>query len=389
MIDYIRFYLVNENQFMCKVSFGGKEKRIFQKDSTFIKNMIKKWKIYPQKSTNHYVEYHIEDFSNVNTEELKHMIYICRKSPITKCLNRELSKKVKAQVLGITAMTLFSMTSLLNSLSNDIDTNDYKLLYPTAITNMNMENTNMNMENIESNIELAINLPLNNIINNNQSTITVWSSERSNDPCIENSQSYREEFQKFGNQYGIDEKLLMAIAAQENSGVHSSTSQNGAAIGIMQIEMSVWENQEITAYNFNTCSYETVTIEKESLSDCNYNIKIAAMILQSYLMEYQYNLPIALQTYNIGPGNMNKVLTAYSNEIGLEIDNIISNPYDQSWRNYLNYANGGDKEYLENVLSFLQDGTELTITKPDGNINHIFIDNINNNIYENNSDFHI
>ena len=58
-----------------------------------------------------------------------------------------------------------------------------------------------------------------------------------------------------------------------------------------------WENSYITAYNFETNSYETTLITtksedpSENVTDIFRNIKIACMIIQDSLVRYNYDIP--------------------------------------------------------------------------------------------------
>ena len=72
-----------------------------------------------------------------------------------------------------------------------------------------------------------------------------------------NNQNDENIFEKYGKMYGIDPNLLMAIMCQESSGIHHEYSQNGCAIGGMQIE-NFWYNKQLTAYNFELQEREEI-----------------------------------------------------------------------------------------------------------------------------------
>ena len=61
--------------------------------------------------------------------------------------------------------------------------------------------------------------------------------------------------------YGLDPNFMIAVATQE-SGVHNSYDETTAAIGLMQIEKSVWNNKSITVYNYETKEDETYNYYK-------------------------------------------------------------------------------------------------------------------------------
>ncbi len=108
---------------------------------------------------------------------------------------------------------------------------------------------------------------------------------------------------------------MIAIATQEN-GSHDDNVYNIGGTGLCQIENSIWDNKELTAYNFNTGNYETITVDGERLGELEYNIKVACMILSFYMNYQKYNIMLGLQTYNMGPGNMEKVITMAANNEG-------------------------------------------------------------------------
>lgn len=181
---------------------------------------------------------------------------------------------------------------------------------------------------------------------------------RSDDECVTNSKQYMYFFEKMGNTYGIDPNLLMAIMAQESSGIHYSYSQNGAAIGGMQIE-SFWFGKPITAFNFELGQYETINVDESRIGDVDYNIKVASMILQDNLKVYDYNIPMAVQAYNYGIPNMNRL--------------------GDDWIDNRKYINCGDSMYFEHVFSFLPNNFTLEMKKADGSFVFLTLNNLYNN----------
>ena len=187
--------------------------------------------------------------------------------------------------------------------------------------------------------------------------------DRSNSECVDKARRHMEIFERFGEMYGIDPNLLMAIMAQESGGVHVTHSQNGSAIGGMQIE-NFWYDKELTAYNFSTNSYENVTVEENKLDDLYYNVKIASMILRTCLNDFNYDIRKAVQAYNFGYKNMSSLGNDWTvNRKNLDV---------------------GDAKYFEHVFSFLPDGYSLTIKKDDGSSIDVILDNIHSNDYKTN-----
>ena len=178
---------------------------------------------------------------------------------------------------------------------------------------------------------------------------------------------YTDAIKKYADMYGVDYELMLAIATQER-GVHSETRDSGGAIGLFQIE-NIWNNEELTAYNYETKEYETITVDENRLSDVFYNIKVGCMVFQTALRYMDYNIPAAIQCYNMGCGNMEKILTACSFDTGKTMEEILSDPTNLDWLKYRHVVDQGDKNYVENVSSYLNPNTEININHGDEEIN--------------------
>ena len=181
---------------------------------------------------------------------------------------------------------------------------------------------------------------------------------------------YGNEISKYAETYGLDTELMIAIATQER-GVHSEKKDSGGATGLMQIQNSVWRNQKLTAYNYKTRQYETIIVEESKLSNLSYNIRVGCMIFQNALNYMNYNVIAAVQCYNMGYGNMQKILKYYSNKTGKSINQILENTLDTGWLEYRKIINEGDRKYVENVFSWMKSedivkilnkGEEITVS---------------------------
>ena len=164
---------------------------------------------------------------------------------------------------------------------------------------------------------------------------------------------------KYAKIYGLDENLVLAIATQER-GTHSTTKDKGGATGLMQLQNSVWEGASITAYNFKTNSIDKEYITPQKISNLETNVKISCMYLQN-CKDYMNNNTLAtIQCYNMGYGNMIKILTAYAKDTNKSVTDILNNPKDTGWLDYRYIITKGDKNYIENVLSWI--GSDVVIT---------------------------
>lgn len=183
--------------------------------------------------------------------------------------------------------------------------------------------------------------------------------------CLEKAKRYDDIFEKYGNQYGIDKNYLEAKAAQETGGDHYNNLGNTAAWGIMQIEKSANIGRVIKAYNFETDQIDEVTITYEGLQDLDSNIKIGAMIAQNCFEKWNYNIPLAIQEYNMGEGNIEKMLSTCSSLENIEREELTRNTTNPAWLDYRAFLNSGDPEYIEHVFRYLDNGYTLKFRRVD------------------------
>ena len=90
------------------------------------------------------------------------------------------------------------------------------------------------------------------------------------------------------------------------------------------------------------------------------------MILRTCIENNNYNIPLSLQTYNFGPGNMEEVLSMCSSLENLDKSDLRNDPTNNTWLRYRSFLNIGDPEYVEHVFSYLQNHTDLTVQKRSG-----------------------
>ncbi len=170
----------------------------------------------------------------------------------------------------------------------------------------------------------------------------------------------------YAHLYGLDPNLVLGIATQER-GVHATTVDPGGAIGLMQIQYNVLINSTLTVYELNeaTGNYEPreLAITDDKLVSVDGNIRIGCAILQYNLIESNYNLPVALQAYNMGPYALKTIISRYAYDHGVRPEDVLNNSADIGWINYRKGINGdivGDYNYIENVNSWV-DNNSYTI----------------------------
>ena len=161
---------------------------------------------------------------------------------------------------------------------------------------------------------------------------------------------YYDIIEKYANMYGVSPSVILAIATQER-GVHSDTIDPGGAIGLMQVQASVWDGKDLEVYNYDINSKEKIHITLDNLRDVSFNIKVGCAIFQNYLKQMKDNYPLAIQSYNMGPSSVNKILNAYCLSCGKTYDEVI-NSDDLGWLSFRNSSYPGDSFYLEHVLRY-------------------------------------
>lgn len=188
---------------------------------------------------------------------------------------------------------------------------------------------------------------------------------------------YGESLMKYSAMYGLDYNLMSAIATQER-GIHSETVDSGGAIGLMQIQVSVWSGEQLTAYNFETGENETIFVDPERLSELDYNIKVGCMIFQWGSNQLDHNILASIQAYNMGIGSVFNILNAYASDTGQTIDNILQNQENSEWLGYRDMIRYGDTSYIEHVFSRIGPNVEIQNRKKDGNVVNLSITNQEN-----------
>lgn len=172
--------------------------------------------------------------------------------------------------------------------------------------------------------------------------------------------NYGEIITKYANIYGIDPNLAIAVFTHER-GYHSDVMDPGGAIGLCQVQLDVWDNQDITAYNFENKNWETYHIKEENVKNLEENIKAGVMILQDSLRQVSYVVFQGVQNYNYGLGNLN---VAFKNS-GLNSQEL-NEQNRKEWMQYRDLIRGGDPLYVEHVFQYIPSDTTLHFKTPGG-----------------------
>ena len=172
--------------------------------------------------------------------------------------------------------------------------------------------------------------------------------------------NYGDLITKYANIYGIDPNLAIAVFTHER-GYHSDVMDPGGAIGLCQVQLDVWNNQDVKAYNFETNSWDTYNIKEENIKNLEENIKAGVMILQDSLRQVSYIVFQGVQNYNYGLGNLN---VAFRNS-GLNSEQL-NEQNNKDWLQYRDLIKGGDPQYIEHVFQYIPSDTTLHFKTPDG-----------------------
>lgn len=187
---------------------------------------------------------------------------------------------------------------------------------------------------------------------------------------------YGDMISKYAKMYGIDPKLAIAIATQESdTGIHKSTMDYGGATGLMQIQNDVWVGEYVTAYNFETKKVESIKVTNSNIGQVDYNIRMGCMILQNAMEYMDHNVLAGIQCYNMGCGNVNKILDAYSRYTGKSRNAILKDTSDIGWMDFRELVKVGEQKYVEKVFSWMGEDNTIKNVKRDGSLVSINVGN--------------
>lgn len=177
-------------------------------------------------------------------------------------------------------------------------------------------------------------------------------------------------FKKYGEFYGVDPYILVAMGFQESGLNHEShlpggSAYNGYAVGVMQHESP--SGDIVSAYNYVTGEIDSVACSKENVYNKEKNIQLAFMILSNRIKNYNGNIYMAIQSYNFGSGMMSAVLNKMANNTGKSVEDLKLDFTNLDWIEYakdahenpskyistINWNSYGDGEYLQHVMGYV------------------------------------
>lgn len=269
-----------------------------------------------------------------------------------------------------TALTVTIVASAYEKLPSDYDKKDIIEIEASESIETTIENTRptiIDQIQDEEIIEPSESLP----------TISFSYPDRTSEETYQYTvNNYINSIRKYAEIYGEDPNLITAIVSQENPFNTPNETEYGAR-GVTQIE-SIWWNEQVTAYRFDSKDNETITIDGNRLNnDPDYAIKVGCMIFNFNYQDIYHNY---VETKILTPQE-GILATVFAYNKGLYgIKNLI-NTYGIDYINHVNELKGGDNEYLNHIYSYIPDGTQITLTNKDGTISNVYIDNINTDTF--------
>lgn len=161
----------------------------------------------------------------------------------------------------------------------------------------------------------------------------------------------------YGERYGIDSNLLLAVMAHNNF-EHSDEVDSRGRIGIMKVPYE--RLTSITYYDYEIDSFQTRGFSLDELIEMSTNVEAWCALFQNYLYSNHYNIMVALELMNEEYANtVFNAISEYISKTYGTYDNMrnyqagVLNYKDINWLNMLMDDNG--KIYSEEVLAYLPD----------------------------------
>lgn len=371
----VRFTIGDNDVIRCRVSQGNDHAYIelSQKSIYNILNtLIKRYKPIDEIDEN----YSYVTFKNVNEQELEY--YYEQEEQREKEIRRKIQEekrkqtqiknkkqrkvkrknKFKRTVIALTLATTATLIAVANQKeANTLESPAFEDTYnpPIVDTNWVNELTKINMD-----LEYDSFQEKNNINEDSELLELDIEENTQNEKYLYCKNNYGDLITKYANMYGIDPKIAIAVFTHER-GYHSDVMDSGGAIGLCQVQLDVWDDKDVKAFNFETNSWETYHIKEENIKNLEQNIKAGVMILQESLRQVSYILLQGVQNYNYGLGNLNVAFR----QSGLNADEL-NEQNNKEWMQYRDLIKGGDPLYIEHVFQYVPSDSDLHFKTPDG-----------------------
>lgn len=371
----VRFTIGDNDVIRCRVSQGNDHAYIelSQKSIYNILNtLIKRYKPIDEIDEN----YSYVTFKNVNEQELEY--YYEQEEQREKEIRRKIQEgkrkqtqiknkkqrkvkrknKFKRTVIALTLATTATLIAVANQKeANTLESPAFEDTYNPPIVDTNGVN-----EITKINMDLEYDSPKEkDNINEDFELLELDIEENTqNEKYLYCKNNYGDLITKYANMYGIDPKVAIAVFTHER-GYHSDVMDPGGAIGLCQVQLDVWNDKDVKAFNFETNSWETYHIKEENIKNLEQNIKAGVMILQESLRQVSYMILQGVQNYNYGLGNLNVAFR----QSGLNA-NELNEQNNKEWMQYRDLIKVGDPLYIEHVFQYIPSDSDLHFKTPDG-----------------------
>ena len=282
--------------------------------------------------------------------------------------NKHTGRKIVAA--GLTILMLYAVGNNLIKKQDEVIDLTYNDSYSTQVE--------LDYENMKLSVDLKQSLETIDLsVKDEVTSITLNYSDWSNEKKANTVKAYYGDMiSKYAKMYGIDPKLAIAVATQETkTGIHKSTMDDGGATGLMQIQNDVWVGNYVTAYNFETKKVESLKVTNNNIGQVESNIKMGCMILQNAMEYMDHNILAGIQCYNMGCGNVNAILDAYSKYSGKSRNAILKDVADTGWMDFREIIKVGEPNYVEKVFSWMGEDNSIKNVKRDGSLVSINVGN--------------
>lgn len=278
---------------------------------------------------------------------------------ILKKRNCKLIKQIAMKGIAV-GLAAAGAISIIDYLKKNADENDFKEEEITIETTTSIDNdisneievTPLNRAEVKEEKQETTTDEIKEEVTKNNYDDLLIGTRTSDEKNIKCRSLYYDTIEKYANKYGVPVEVMCAIATQER-GVHSDKIDEMGAIGLMQVQVSVWNNQTLTVYDYENDKNTSINITLEKLKDVEFNIEASCCIFQHYLKKMNGNVIAAIQSYNNGDSSVRSMLNSYSNETGKSRSEILLEN-DLGWLKYRGNKYPGDPSYLEHVLRYFE-----------------------------------
>ena len=170
--------------------------------------------------------------------------------------------------------------------------------------------------------------------------------------------SLKEECKTYGERYGVDPNLIAALMMTEAGGYEFdiNNDNNYAAIGYLQLNGNIWNGVTFKVYDFIDKCDKVYTIDANKLmGNKEEQVKLFAIMLQSYAQKENYNVCAMIEEHNKGCGTVDSAIKSlkqnpdYQNK---EKFTILSDNDASLLESTIN-KNIGDGEYYNKTMGYI------------------------------------